>query len=65
MICFCGAPERETPEKLAVRDKMMRVFEAEKAQGRAATKGMIFMRVEGSEGESRPRSQAWREQPGD
>lgn len=48
-----------------MRDKMMRVFEAEKAQARAATKGMIFMRVEGSEGESRPRFQAWREQPGD
>lgn len=29
---------------------MMRVFEAEKAQARAATKGMIFMREEGSEG---------------
>lgn len=50
MICFCAAPERETQEKLAMRDKMMRVFEAEKAQGRAAPKGKIFMSVEGSEG---------------
>lgn len=29
---------------------MMTVFEAEKAQARAATKRRIFMRVEGSEG---------------
>lgn len=42
MIGFCGAPERERVEKLATRDKLMKVFEAAKAAAAVKTKGMIF-----------------------
>ena len=51
MICFSGAPERETHrereserEREATTDKMMKVFEAAKAAARVITKGMIFMK---------------------
>lgn len=42
MIGFCGAPEKERVEKLATRDKMMKVFEAAKAATAVKTKGIIF-----------------------